>query len=71
MGPNMQFPIRSVIPEGRSVFVHICQRNWCCIKYNAETGWISSRYLSFRDGVALYHAYTMFSNTDCDYRLYP
>ncbi|WP_074381312.1 SH3 domain-containing protein [Bartonella doshiae] len=57
-GPSMRYALRGLIPAGQLVFVQTCRGNWCYIKYNAQTGWASSRYLSFKDGNDLYRAYT-------------
>ncbi|WP_019221431.1 SH3 domain-containing protein [Bartonella senegalensis] len=67
-GPNIQCRIYGLIPAGKLVFVQNCKANWCQIRYNAQTGWVSSRYLSFKDGNDLYETYTMLPITN--YRKY-
>ncbi|WP_317993524.1 SH3 domain-containing protein [Bartonella gliris] len=64
MGPSTQYKLCGLIPAGELVFVKICKGNWCHIRYNAQTGWVSSRYLSFKDGNDLYHTYTILSVTN-------
>ncbi|WP_442894703.1 SH3 domain-containing protein [Bartonella sp. CB169] len=59
-GPSIQHVLHSVIPAGALVFVQSCKGDWCHIKYNTKTGWVSARYLSFKDGNNLYHTYTNF-----------
>ncbi|EJF86279.1 SH3 domain-containing protein [Candidatus Bartonella washoeensis] len=61
MGPSTQYALRGLILAGELVFVKICKGNWCHIRYNSQTGWVSSRYLSFKDGNDVYHTYTMLS----------
>lgn len=63
-GPSTQHALRGLIPAGELVFVQTCQGNWCHIKYNAQTGWVSSRYLSFKGGNDLYHTYRMLPVTN-------
>ncbi|WP_455480409.1 SH3 domain-containing protein [Bartonella sp. B12(2025)] len=63
-GPSIQYALRGLIPAGELVFVQSCKGNWCHIEYNAKTGWVSSRYLSFKDGNILYRTYTIFSATN-------
>ncbi|EJF75668.1 SH3 domain-containing protein [Bartonella alsatica] len=63
-GPSTQYALRGLIPAGELVFVQTCKGNWCSIKYNSQTGWVSSRYLSFKNGNDLYHTYTMFFVTN-------
>ncbi|WP_455481650.1 SH3 domain-containing protein [Bartonella sp. B35(2025)] len=63
-GPSTQYALRGLIPAGQPVFVQNCRGNWCNIIYNSQTGWVSSRYLSFKDGNDLYHTYMMFSVTN-------
>ncbi|WP_455473812.1 SH3 domain-containing protein [Bartonella sp. B30(2025)] len=63
-GPNIRFPRLGFIPAGQFVFVKTCKGNWCYIKYNTKTGWVSSRYLAFKNGSDLYHTYTMLSITN-------
>ncbi|WP_455465647.1 SH3 domain-containing protein [Bartonella sp. B39] len=58
-GPSTQHTLRGLIPVGTLVFVQTCRENWCQIKYNSQTGWVSSRYLSFKDGNDLYRTYVM------------
>ncbi|GAA5097463.1 SH3 domain-containing protein [Bartonella acomydis] len=67
-GPSTKHKLRGLIPTGETVFVQTCKGNWCHIKYKAKTGWVSSRYLSFKDGNALYHTYTVSSGTN--YNIY-
>ncbi|WP_273759321.1 SH3 domain-containing protein [Bartonella sp. ML70XJBT.G] len=62
-GPSTKHALCDLIRAGELVFVQTCKGNWCHIKYNAQTGWVSSRYLSFKDGNDLYHTYTVFSVT--------
>ncbi|WP_019222372.1 SH3 domain-containing protein [Bartonella rattaustraliani] len=63
-GPNTQYAVRGLIPIGELIFVQACQGNWCYIKYNTQIGWVSSRYLSFKDGNDLYRTYTIFPITN-------
>ncbi|WP_345115351.1 SH3 domain-containing protein [Bartonella jaculi] len=63
-GPSTQYTLRGLIPAGKLIFVQMCRENWCHIRYNAQTGWVSSRYLSFKDGNALYHTYAMLPVTN-------
>ncbi|MBB5073212.1 uncharacterized protein YraI [Bartonella callosciuri] len=65
-GPSTQYVLHGLIPAGELIFVQTCKGNWCRIRYNTQTGWVSSRYLSFKDGNDLYHTYTltMFSVTN-------
>ncbi|PIT69989.1 hypothetical protein CER18_01245 [Bartonella tribocorum] len=58
-GPSTQYALCGLISAGELVFVKNCEGNWCHIQYNAQIGWVSSRYLSFKDGNDLYHTYTM------------
>ncbi|WP_455476448.1 SH3 domain-containing protein [Bartonella sp. B17] len=60
-GPSTQSALHGLIPAGQSVFVQACRGNWCHIRYKNQTGWVSSRYLSFKDGNDLYRTYTMLS----------
>ncbi|MBX4335091.1 SH3 domain-containing protein [Bartonella raoultii] len=60
-GPSTQYALRGLIPAGEFVFVKNCEGNWCHIRYNAQIGWVSSRYLSFKDGDDLYRTYTLLS----------
>ncbi|WP_336279486.1 SH3 domain-containing protein [Bartonella sp. CB175] len=60
-GPSIQSAFRGLIPAGDLVFVQICRGNWCHVKYNTKIGWVSSRYLSFKEGNDLYRAYTILS----------
>ncbi|WP_156850719.1 SH3 domain-containing protein [Bartonella refiksaydamii] len=62
-GPSIQYMLRGLIPAGKLVFVQTCKRNWCHIRYNTQIGWVSSRYLSFKDGNDLYQTYTTLSET--------
>ncbi|WP_208440455.1 SH3 domain-containing protein [Bartonella raoultii] len=62
-GPSTKHALRGLIRAGELVFVQNCKGNWCHIKYKTQTGWVSSRYLSFQDGNDLYHTYTAFSGT--------
>ncbi|CBI76017.1 conserved exported protein of unknown function [Bartonella clarridgeiae 73] len=57
-GPSTQYAILSWIPINQSVSIQTCKGNWCQINYNSRTGWISSRYLSFKNGNDLYQTYT-------------
>lgn len=61
-GPSTKHALRGLIPAGELVFVQTCKGNWCHIKYKTQTGWVSSRYLSFKDGNDLYHTYIGFSD---------
>ncbi|MCZ2158362.1 SH3 domain-containing protein [Bartonella sp. 220] len=63
-GPGTQHALRGLIPAGKLVFVQTCEGNWCHIRYNAQTGWVSSRYLAFKEGNDLYHTYAIFSGTN-------
>ncbi|UJM33392.1 SH3 domain-containing protein [Bartonella henselae] len=63
-GPSIQCTIHGLIPAGKLVFVQNCKANWCQIRYNTQTGWVSSRYLSFKDGSDLYETYTMLPITN-------
>ncbi|EJF88371.1 hypothetical protein ME1_00690 [Bartonella vinsonii subsp. arupensis OK-94-513] len=65
-GPSIQHALRGLIPAGKVVFVRTCEGNWCHIRYNAQTGWVSSRYLSFKEGNDLYHTYAMPLETNCN-----
>ncbi|WP_273754443.1 MULTISPECIES: SH3 domain-containing protein [unclassified Bartonella] len=58
-GPSTQYAVCGLISAGELVFVKNCEGNWCHIRHNAQIGWVSSRYLSFKDGNELYHTYTM------------
>lgn len=58
-GPSTQYALCGLISAGELVFVKNCEGNWCYIRYNAQLGWVSSRYLSFKDGNALYRTYIM------------
>ncbi|WP_375609122.1 MULTISPECIES: SH3 domain-containing protein [unclassified Bartonella] len=58
-GPSTQYALCGLISAGELIFVKNCEGNWCHIRYNAQMGWVSSRYLSFKDGNDLYHTYTM------------
>ncbi|WP_332066004.1 SH3 domain-containing protein [Bartonella sp. CB189] len=64
MGPSVQSAFRGLIPAGQLIFVQVCRQEWCYIRYNAQTGWVSSRYLSFKDGNDLYRSYTRLSFTN-------
>ncbi|WP_455478148.1 SH3 domain-containing protein [Bartonella sp. B10] len=71
-GPSTQYMLRGLIPAGQPVFVQTCRGNWCQIVYNDQIGWVSSRYLSFKNGNDLYRTYIMFSTTDySNYYFYP
>lgn len=71
-GPNIQYTLRGLIPAGKLVFVQTCKENWCHIRYNTQTGWVSSRYLSFKNGNDLYQTYTTFPATNHNtYSHYP
>ncbi|WP_208436049.1 SH3 domain-containing protein [Bartonella phoceensis] len=59
-GPSTQYEPRGLISAGELVSVQTCKGNWCYIQYNAQTGWVSSHYLSFRNGNDLYQTYTVF-----------
>ncbi|WP_455476721.1 SH3 domain-containing protein [Bartonella sp. B41] len=63
VGPSIQYELRGLIPAGQSIFVKFCRNNWCNVKYNTQTGWVSSRYLSFRNSDDLYHTYKIVPNT--------
>ncbi|BBL53092.1 hypothetical protein MF1_03500 [Bartonella quintana] len=63
-GPNTQCALLGLIPAGELIIIQSCKGNWCQIRYNAQTGWVSSRYLSFKDGNDLYHTYTVRSITN-------
>ncbi|MGF7157417.1 SH3 domain-containing protein [Bartonella heixiaziensis] len=63
-GPSTQYTLRGLIPVGTLVFVQTCRENWCQIRYNTQTGWVSSRYLSFKDGNAIYNTYAMLPITN-------
>ncbi|MET3589825.1 uncharacterized protein YraI [Bartonella silvatica] len=68
-GPGTQYARCGLIPAGRLVFVKACKGNWCHVQYNTKTGWVSARYLSFKDANDLYHIYTIFSEKNhirCD-----
>ncbi len=56
-GPSTQYALFGLISAGELVFVKNCKGNWCHIRYNTQTGWVSSRYLSFKNGNDLYNAY--------------
>lgn len=58
-GPSTQYAVCGLISAGELVFVKNCEGNWCHIRYNAQIGWVSSRYLSFKNGSDLYRTYTM------------
>ncbi|EJF86622.1 SH3 domain-containing protein [Bartonella rattimassiliensis] len=58
-GPSTQYALYGSISAGKLVFVKNCEGNWCHIRYNAQIGWVSSRYLSFKNGNDLYHIYTV------------
>ncbi|WP_083859152.1 SH3 domain-containing protein [Bartonella florencae] len=62
-GPSTKHALCGLIPAGETIFVQSCKGTWCHIKYKTQTGWVSSRYLAFKDGNALYHTYTVFSGT--------
>ncbi|VEJ45669.1 SH3 domain-containing protein [Bartonella vinsonii] len=66
VGPSTQHALRGLIPAGKLVFVQTCEGNWCHIRYNTQTGWVSSRYLAFKEGNDLYHTYAMFPETTCN-----
>ncbi|WP_208437353.1 SH3 domain-containing protein [Bartonella taylorii] len=71
-GPSIQYTLRGLIPAGKLVFVQTCKRNWCNIRYNTQTGWVSSRYLSFKNGNDLYQTYTTLPVTNYNtYSHYP
>ncbi|WP_081632656.1 SH3 domain-containing protein [Bartonella bovis] len=58
-GPSTHYALRSLIPAGNLITVYSCRNNWCQINYDSQTGWVSSRYLSFKNGNDLYHTYTI------------
>ncbi|GAA4662466.1 hypothetical protein GCM10023262_08070 [Bartonella pachyuromydis] len=63
-GPSTKHAVRDLIRAGELVFVQTCKEKWCYIKYNTQTGWVSSHYLSFKNGNDLYQTYTVFSLTN-------
>ncbi|WP_336288216.1 MULTISPECIES: SH3 domain-containing protein [unclassified Bartonella] len=66
-GPSTQYAICGLIPAGQLISVQICKGNWCHIKYNDQKGWVSSRYLSFKNGNDLYRTYTVLSTISYSY----
>ncbi|WP_078680572.1 SH3 domain-containing protein [Bartonella sp. AR 15-3] len=57
IGPSTQHPLLGWIPVNQAVSIRTCRGNWCQIDYNSRTGWVSSRYLSFKNGNDLYQMY--------------
>jgi uncharacterized protein YraI/predicted small secreted protein len=51
-GPSQDFPQVDVVKSRASVTVHGClaRRDWCDVSWNGSRGWVSSRYIQFRDG---------------------
>ncbi|AQX27614.1 MULTISPECIES: SH3 domain-containing protein [unclassified Bartonella] len=62
-GPSTQYALLGWIPINQSVSIRTCKGNWCQIDYNSRTGWVSSRYLSFKNGNDLYQIYIQSSIT--------
>ncbi|WP_078705622.1 SH3 domain-containing protein [Bartonella sp. WD16.2] len=66
-GPSIRYALRGFIPVGHLITVYSCRNKWCQINYDSQTGWVSSRYLSFKNGNDLYHTYTIPSSSTADY----
>ncbi|EJF91417.1 SH3 domain-containing protein [Bartonella melophagi] len=62
-GPSIHHALRGFIPAGHLITVYSCKNNWCQINYDSQTGWVSSRYLSFKNGNDLYYTYTISSSS--------
>ena len=46
-GPSTNFPVITVIPDGRSVEIHGClsDRPWCDVSFFGNRGWVSGHYV--------------------------
>jgi uncharacterized protein YraI/predicted small secreted protein len=51
-GPGEDFPKVALIKGRERVTVYGCsaRRNWCDVNWDGTRGWVSSRYIHYRDG---------------------
>jgi len=54
-GPGVKYAKRATIPSGYRLNIHRCQGNWCQVGTQRGSGWVSSRYLAFNQGVTSHY----------------
>lgn len=48
-GPSTRYRIQATLPAGYPINISQCRANWCLINAGGYSGWISARYIAYRE----------------------
>lgn len=48
-GPSTRYRVQATLPAGYPININQCRANWCLINAGGYSGWISARYIAYRD----------------------